>query len=252
LQSADGVVHLAGAGIAEARWSNSRKREILESRVNSTRLLYKELRKGKHNVQSFVSASAIGVYNADHKGGLIAEDGPYGSDFLAGVIREWEQEVDQIATLGIRVVKIRIGMVLSEKGGALTEMMKPVNLYAGAPLGSGQQFMSWIHLDDLCNIFIRALEDKLMEGVYNGVAPNAVSNREFTKTLATTLRKPLILPGVPAFVIRLLLGEMADLVLKGAPISPEKLQKAGFRFRFTKLEDALQDLLRPTHTVAPA
>jgi len=243
LQSTDAIIHLAGAGISDKLWSKSRKIEILKSRVNSTRLLYEELNKGNHKVQSFVSASAIGIYRlADHNT-LITETSRYGNDFLSAVVRKWEDEIDLIATLGIRVVKIRIGIVLSEKGGALKEMMRPINLYAGAPLGSGEQSISWIHLDDLCNIFMKAVEDETLQGVYNGVAPNPVTNREFTKTLAAVLRKPIILPAIPAFAVKILLGEMADLVLKGGQVSSHKIQKAGFQFKFTKVEDALQNLL---------
>jgi uncharacterized protein (TIGR01777 family) len=243
LQSTDAIIHLAGAGIADKPWSQARKLEIVESRVKSTRLLYEQLRMGNHQVQVLVSASAIGIYQTGDHDILIAEDGRYGKDFLSDVICKWEEAVDQIATLGIRVVKIRIGMVLSDKGGALKEMMKPVNLYAGAPFGSGEQIMSWIHLDDLCSIFIKALEDEAMQGVYNGVAPNPVTNRDFTKQLATVLRKPLILPAIPAFVMKIILGEMADMILKGARISSRKIQQAGFQFKFTKLEDALKNLL---------
>ncbi len=244
LHSTDAIIHLAGAGIADKTWSKSRKLEIVKSRINSTRLLYETLSKGNHNVKSFVSASAIGIYGLNDKGTLITENSRYGTDFLSNVVRKWEEEIDQIATLGIRVVKIRIGIVLSEKGGALKEMIRPVNLYVGAPLGSGEQSISWIHLDDLCNIFIRAIEDEAMEGVYNGVAPNPVTNKEFTKVLGTVLRKPLILPAIPGFVVKILLGEMADLVLKGGQVSSHKIEKTGFQFKFEKVEDAIQDLLR--------
>jgi len=244
LHSTDAIIHLAGAGIADKTWSKSRKLEIVKSRVNSTRVLYEALSKGNHNVKSFVSASAIGIYGMNDNGTLITENSRYGTDFLSNVVKKWEEEGDQIATLGIRVVKIRIGIVLSEKGGALKEMIRPVNLYVGAPLGSGEQSISWIHLDDLCNIFIRAIEDEAMEGVYNGVAPNPVTNKEFTKVLGTVLHKPLILPAIPGFVVKILLGEMADLVLKGGQVSSHKLEKTGFQFKFEKVEDAIQDLLR--------
>jgi uncharacterized protein (TIGR01777 family) len=243
LKSTDAIIHLAGAGIADKSWSKSRKIEIVKSRVDSTRLLYEELKKGNHKVRSFISASAIGIYRLEDHNTLITEASRYGTDFISAVVRKWEEEINQIATLGIRVVKIRIGIVLSEKGGALKEMMRPINFYAGAPLGSGEQSISWIHLDDLCNIFIKAVEDETMEGVYNGVAPNPVTNKELTKKLASALHKPIILPSIPAFVVKILLGEMGDLVLKGGQVSSHKIQKAGFEFKFNKVEEALEDLL---------
>jgi uncharacterized protein (TIGR01777 family) len=242
-QATDAIIHLAGAGVGDKPWTAARKLEIIKSRTESTRLLYNELKKGNHSIKTFVSASAIGFYGIDERGSFFKENDKQGRGFLAEVVAQWEQAVDQIAILGIRVVKIRIGIVLSEKGGALKELMKPVKFYIGAPLGSGDQTLSWIHLDDLCKIFIKAVEDDELKGIYNAAAPNPVSNKEFTKTLAKILHKPIILPPIPAFALKLLLGEMADIVLKGAKVSSEKIQKTGFLFKFNKLEDALTDLL---------
>ncbi|MBA4055456.1 MAG: TIGR01777 family protein, partial [Marivirga sp.] len=235
--------HLAGAGIADKPWTEERKREILESRTNSTRLLFDELKKGDHTVNVFISSSAIGYYGFGDKQEIFTEESNPGNDFLATVTRHWEKEVDAISALGIRVIKVRTGIVLSEKGGALMEIVKPVKFFAGAPLGSGEQYMSWIHLDDLCGLFIKAVEDPAMSGAYNGVAPNPVTNRDLTVTIARTLHKPLILPAIPAFVLKLLLGEMADLVLRGSKVSPQKILRAGYRFKFENLNEALADLL---------
>jgi uncharacterized protein len=242
LTNVDTIVHLAGAGVGDKRWTGKRKTEILESRTRSTRLLFNALKKGNRKVESFISASAIGYYGFESEA-LITEQHPPGTDFLASVTSQWEQEVDKLNDLGLRIVKFRIGIVLSEKGGALRQMATPVKLFAGAPLGSGNQYVSWIHLDDLCNMFVKAIEDLTMHGAYNAVAPNPVSNRELTKEIASVLKKPLILPPVPKFVLKVILGEMADIVVTGSMISAEKIIKAGFQFQFTRVEDALRNLL---------
>jgi uncharacterized protein len=239
----DSLIHLAGAGIADKPWTSARKREILESRTNATRLLYDELKKGRHTVKAFISASAIGYYGFNDNEEICTEESNAGNDFLATVTRRWENEIDAITTLGIRVVKVRIGIVLSDKGGALKGIMRPVKLLAGAPLGSGNQYMSWIHLDDLCGIFIKAIEDQAMHGLYNGVSPTPVTNRDLTVSIAKMLRKPLILPAVPSFLLKLLLGEMADLVLRGSKVSAQKILQAGYSFKFQNINDALRDLL---------
>jgi uncharacterized protein len=243
LAMADVVVHLAGTNVGDKRWSDRRKEDILKSRIDSTSLLFEELRKGNHNVKSFVSASGIGYYGAGDEGLSFSEDHKKGDGFLADVVARWEEAVDEIATLSIRVVKIRTGVVLSEKGGALKEMMRPIKLYVGSPLGTGDQIVSWIHLDDLCRIFIKAAEDQKMQGVYNAVAPNPVSNKQLTSLIAQTLKRPLWLPRVPAFILSALLGEMSEVVLEGSKISSAKIQATGFTFRFTNPRDALQDLL---------
>ncbi len=239
----EAIIHLAGAGIADKRWTDERKREILESRTKSTRLLYEELKRRSHSVKTVVAASAIGFYGFDDEKKIFTEDSAAGDDFLAEVTRDWEKEIDAITDLGLRVVKIRTGTALSEKGGALMEIVKPVRWFAGAPLGSGRQFMSWIHVDDLCGIFIKAVEDPSLTGAYNGVAPNPVTNRVLTKEIARVLHKPLLLPPVPPFVLKILLGEMAALVLRGNRVSAKKILDAGYRFKFENIGEALQDLL---------
>lgn len=243
LEGVDTIIHLAGAGIADKPWSEQRKREILESRTHSTRLLLRELRKGTNEVKNVISASAIGFYGFEDNNHVFTEHDKPGTDFLAQVVRKWEDEVDEFSSLGLRVVKIRIGIVLSPEGGALKELVKPVRFYAGAPLGSGEQQISWIHIDDLCGMFLKAVNDPEMSGPYNGVGPYPVSNREFTQAIARTLKRSLFLPAVPSFFLRLLLGEMADLVLKGNRVSADKIRSAGFVYRFPTLEAALRDLL---------
>jgi len=239
----ESIVHLAGAGIADKRWSASRKKEILESRTKSSELLYRTLKQKKHDVKTFVSASAIGIYGEGGPEKLFSEEDQPADDFLADVVRQWEDSVDKIESLGIRVVKIRIGILLSEKGGALAEMVKPIRWSVGSPLGSGEQLMSWIHIDDACRIFIKAIEDQAMAGAYNAVSHKAVTNKEMTKAIAKVLDKPLWAPHVPDFVLRLILGEMSDLVLKGSRISAHKIKSIGFAFDHPDLEGTLNDLL---------
>ena len=244
LDGVNAIIHLAGAGIADKRWNDQRKREIRESRTRSTRLLFDVLNTARHEVITFVSASAIGYYGFQSREMIFQEDAAPGSDFLASVVKDWEAEVDAIARLDMRVVKIRIGIVLDREGGALKEMMKPIQWWVGAPLASGKQMMSWIHRDDLCNLFAFALEHEQLRGAYNGVAPHPVSNKAFTKLLATVLQKPLWLPLVPGFVVNLLVGEMAQLVTNGSHVDSAKTEAAGFKFQFPELEPALRDLLK--------
>ncbi|HEY5691724.1 MAG TPA: TIGR01777 family oxidoreductase [Cyclobacteriaceae bacterium] len=243
LDQKDAIIHLAGAGIADKRWTVKRKKEILDSRVKSTELLFEALKREKHQVKTFVSASAIGIYGFAGSEIVFDEDSEPADDFLAAVVKEWETAVDKIESLGIRVVKIRIGILLSEQGGALKEMMQPIKWGVGSPLGSGKQFLSWIHIDDVCQMFMKAIEDELMHGGYNAVGPNPATNKELTIALAKVLKKPLLLPNVPSFILKIVLGEMADLVLKGSKVSSDKIQKAGHKFLFPKLEEALRDLL---------
>ena len=243
LGNIDVIIHLAGAGIGDKRWTKKRKSEILTSRTASASLLYNALKKEKQSVKTFISASGISFYGLEDHGSPFKEDNHQATGFLSDVVSHWEKAADEVATLGIRVVKIRTGIVLSEKGGVLPTMMLPFKFYVGAQLGTGIQPLSWIHLDDLCCIYIKAIEDPTMVGVYNAVAPNPVTNKKFTKALAAAMGKPVILPPVPPFVIRLLLGEMADLALKGITVSADKILSSGFQFTFNTVEEALKDLL---------
>jgi uncharacterized protein len=240
----DAIIHLAGAGVAEEPWTPRRKQEILESRTHSSRLLYDYLKNNNTGIKTFVSASAIGYYGFDASAKTVfrESDSP-GSDFLADVVKKWEAEVSEISSLKIRVVMVRVGIVLSKDSGALFEMSKPVKYYVGAPLGTGEQMLSWIHVDDLCRIFIKAVEEGSMNGPVNGVGPYPVTNRQLTKAIAKKLNRPLIFPPIPAFVLKMLLGEMADLALKGNAVSNEKLISTGFQYKFDTVEKALDDLL---------
>lgn len=240
LQHIDAVIHLAGAGIADERWSKKRKQEILESRTKSTALLVRKINESNNAVQTLVSASAIGYYGMTLRAEEFTEDSQPGTGFLADVVTAWEHEADQVKNK--RLVKIRIGVVLSKNDGALTEIAKPVRVGFGAPLGTGEQYVSWIHLDDLCAMFVKAVEDESMQGPYNATA-GAVTNRELTIAIAKALHKPLWLPAVPGVALKLFLGEMADLVLSGSNVTSNKIRKTGFSFQFDTLEKALSNLL---------
>jgi len=242
VENARAIVHLAGASVAGKRWSEDYKETILKSRTDSSYLLYQRLQSTNHSLEAFIASSAIGYYG-DAGDKICTEDSPSGEDFLAYVTREWEAKVQLIDKLGIRRVQFRTGVVLSEKEGALPKIMQPVNLGVGAPLGSGKQFMSWIHLDDLCQMYIRAIEDTQIKGIYNAVSPSPVTNKEFTRIAARTAGKPFFMPAVPAFALKLALGEMAQTVLSSQIVSSRKIELSGFTFRFPMLGEALQDLL---------
>lgn len=245
LANADYVIHLAGAGVAEKRWTKSRKEVILKSRTESAKLLHDTIAQlGSHRIKAFIAASGIAIYGEDTGSAEVIESSPKGNDFLAKVTQKWEAAVDEISRLNIRVVKLRMGVVLNKKGGALVKIVQPIKLGVGAPLGSGQQYMSWIHIDDVCHMYIYAIENEKIQGVYNAVAPRPVTNEEFTKSAAKVLHKPLFLPNVPAFAIRLVYGELASVVLGGAKVSSDKIEETGFSFKFNNIDTALLDLLK--------
>jgi uncharacterized protein len=244
VEKARAIVHLAGASVAGKRWTEDYKEIILKSRTESSFLLYQRLQQVNHGVEAFIASSATGYYGGDAGDKICTEETRAGEDFLAYVTREWESKVQLVDKLGIRRVQFRTGIVLSEKGGALPKILQPVKLGVGAPLGSGKQFMSWIHLDDLCEMYIRAIEDTNMEGIYNAVSPNPVTNKDFTKIAAKTVNKPMFLPPVPAFALKLALGEMALTVLSSQIVSSKKIEMNGFKFKYPHLGDALQDLLK--------
>ncbi len=243
LEGVETIIHLAGAGVADKRWSKSRKEEILESRLKSTQLLFDTLSKNPNQVKNFISASAIGYYGFGQDE-VFVEASPFGDDFLAKVTRAWEEEVDKIAALKIRIAKLRIGIVLSDKGGALVEMAKPIRLGFGSPLGNGKQYLSWIHIDDVCALFIYAVETEAMHGSYNAVSGEWATNKEMTQAIAKVLSKPLWLPNVPAFVLKIVVGDMAEIVLNGSKVSAGKVKDAGYSFKYTNLNQTLGSLLK--------
>ena len=241
LQGVDHIIHLAGAGIADGRWTDERKKVIISSRVNSAGLLRKQVEEHNVTLKSFISASAIGYYGADTGPFLQTESSDPGNDFLAEVVTKWESAADEFQTI-TKVAKIRIGVVLSPEGGAMKEIMKPIKMMVGAPLGSGDQMTSWIHIHDLCLIFKHVL-DKNITGIYNATAPNPVSNERLTKVIAKQLNKPLWLPNVPSFVLKIVFGEMSAVVLGGNIVSSQAIQDSGFEFKYEEIEEAVADLL---------
>ena len=244
IQTADHIIHLAGAGIAEERWTDARKDEILASRTQSTELLAKTLAEQPHHVKSFMGASAIGYYGGDTGDRPMTESSPAGSDFLAQVTRAWERSEDQVAALGIRTVKFRTGVVLTMKGGALPKLAQPIRLGAGAPIGSGQQYISWVHIDDLCRMYIDAIQDEHWTGVYNAVGPSPTTNEGLTRAIASQLNRPMILPNIPNFVIKLMYGELAITVTGGNYVLNKRIaEETDFSYRFGELDVALRDLL---------
>ena len=245
---ADYIINLAGASVSEGKWTDERKRDIMSSRLGGLALLHRELAKPGHHVKAFISASAIGLYG-DAGDRLVDEVTPAAvptHDFLADVSHQWELAAAPVAALGIRTVIPRIGIVLSTEGGALPQIARPVKLGAGAALGSGRQYMSWIHLDDLCRLFIDMLEDSEWNGTYNAVAPNPVTNQEFTEQLAQVLHRPLLLPKVPAFGLKLAMGEMSEIVLASQRVSAQKVLARGFTFEYPELRGALESLYGQT------
>ncbi len=242
---ADAVVHLAGAGVADRRWTARRKRTILDSRVHATRLLRKSIQGATRRPEVVIAASATGRYGSGGEDRWMSEnDDPDECDFLAEVVRQWEAESAVIANTGVRSLVVRIGIVLSRDGGALPRMAAPFRLGLGAPIGTGEQYMSWIHIDDLCRMIVHALDDATRQGVYNGVAPHPVTNAVFSDELARAMGRPFFMPAVPAFVLRMVMGEMASIVLGGARVSSRKAQHDGFTFRYPTVRDALNELFR--------
>ncbi|WP_324676191.1 TIGR01777 family oxidoreductase [Hymenobacter sp. GOD-10R] len=238
---ADYLINLAGASVSEGKWTTERKRDIMDSRLGGTNLLFRELAKNNHHVQAFLSASAIGIYGDSGDRLLDEETAPAPSeDFLADVSYKWELAGMKVHDLGIRTVVMRLGIVLSPEGGALPQLARPMKLGAGVVLGSGKQYMSWIHLDDVCRLFIQALEEPQWHGIYNAVAPGPVTNQEFTETLANVMHRPLVLPKVPAFGLKLMMGEMSEIVLYSQRVSAEKVLHQGFKFEYPDLQPALE------------
>jgi hypothetical protein len=242
LNGVDAVVHLAGANIAAGRWTPARKAEIRQSRVEGTRSLCEALARLAHPPRVLASASAVGYYG-DRGAETLTEDSAAGTGFLADVCRAWEAATQPASRAGIRVVNLRFGMILTPAGGALGKMLLPFKLGAGGRIGSGEQFMSWITLDDAIGAVHHALCEESVRGPVNVAAPAPVSNAEFTRTLARVLRRPALFP-LPAFAARLLFGEMADALLLGsARVVPARLQAAGYGFRLPELEGAIRHLL---------
>ena len=243
LQNVDAIVHLAGAGIAEKRWSVARKKEIVDSRVESARLLVDTLANNNHQVKTVVSASGIGYYGSDTGETNCTETSNPGVDFVAECTQEWEKSVDPFTDQGIRVVKLRTGLVMASQGGIFRVLTRPVYWFIGAILGTGKQWQSWIHMDDLVEIFHQSLINSSAAGVYNAVAPEPIRHGDMIRMIAKKLKRPLIFPAIPTWFLRIILGEMADLVTGGNFVSSQKIQKElTFTFKFTSFAEAIKKL----------
>lgn len=247
IRSADYIVHLAGANVADKRWTAKRKQEILNSRVQSGAFLVECLRSIPNQVQAVLGASAQGWYGADPELPNpipFVETDPAYDDFLGQTCRLWEQSLQSIGAMGIRLIQLRIGIVLSKQGGALAEFIKPVRFGITPVLGNGKQVISWIHISDLTRMIEWSLLQPSVHGIYNAAAPEPVSNRLLMRTLAAVCRRPFIPIPVPGFLLKWILGEMSIEVLKSTTMNADKIQRAGFAFRFTRVKDALLDLLK--------
>ncbi|RZK58219.1 MAG: TIGR01777 family protein [Pedobacter sp.] len=243
LNGIDTIIHLAGEGIADKKWTDERKKQIVDSRVLSAKLLYRTIQETKSPVKTFISASAVGFYG-DRAEEVLTEQSDSGSGFLADCCVKWEEAANEGLALGIRVVKIRIGLILSKEGGALAAMEKPIKFFVGAPLGSGQQWMPWIHLDDIIKIFTTAIENTEMAGTYNACAPFPVTNKLLTKTIGQKLNRPVWPLNIPKFALKTLLGEMSILPLMSNNTSSQKILNTGYKFEYVNLDDALDSIYK--------
>ncbi len=251
LANAEYIIHLAGAGVMDKRWTKKYKEQIVESRTKSSQLLIKTLQENANNVKAIVSASAIGWYGQNSAQSLSSEKefmepDKANTDFLGNTCRLWEESIEPAKSLGKRVVKLRLGIVLSNDGGAFAEFKKPIRFGIAGILGNGKQIISWIHIDDICRMFIYALENESLSGNYNAVSPKPVSNKVLITKTADLLRKIFYVPiYVPAFFLKLILGERSIEVLKSATVSCEKIKSAGFTFLYPSIDAALRQLTTP-------
>lgn len=238
LESVDYIIHLAGAGIADKKWTIHRKQEIINSRVKSAELLLKKVKDQKLPLKAFISSSGIGYYGAVTSEIIFTEEDPSFDDFISEICQRWEKSAFEFETEQIRTVALRTGVVLSAQGGALSKMKTPVI----TPVGSGKQYLPWIHIDDLCQLYIYVLENSTISGVFNAVAPEHHTNSSFSKAFAKSLKRPFIPLGVPGFLLRLIFGELAIILLKGSRVSSEKIESKGFTFQFPTLQNAFKNL----------
>lgn len=239
VENVDYIIHLAGANIADGKWTTKQKQLIIDSRTITTQLLYETLKKRNHQLKAFISASATGYYGAITTATIFNEGNSAANDFLGVTCKKWEESVNEFSSIGIRTVILRTGIVLSKNGGAIKKLLRLAELGLAAALGSGKQYFPWIHIDDLCNMYVKVIEDENISGVYNAVAPQHITNFEFTKALTRSVKKPFFMPNIPTFAIKLLLGEMAIILLEGSRVSAEKIIQTGFKFNYENIDKAL-------------
>ncbi len=247
LQGVDSIVNLAGAGIADGRWTEARKKEIVESRTQSASLLFREMEGMPNRPKSYLSASAVGYYGNSGEAWMHEESRPVDQGFLVECCQKWEAAANQMTRLGIRTIKFRIGVVLAKEGGALAEMVKPLRFGLGVYFGDGQAWWPWVHREDVCRAFVWAIENQEVEGVFNLVAPAPARSIDLVKAIAKAMGQTAIFLPAPAFVLRLILGEMSAVLLNSNRVSAEKLTKAGFEFQWPELNGALRDIFALRH-----
>lgn len=237
----DVIIHLAGAGIADERWTDRRKKELIDSRTQSIKLIYDLIRRKPNKIARVLSASAIGYYG-DRADEILAEESQPGDGFMPECCIAWEQAVDEGKALGLSITKFRTGVMLDKNEGALPQMAKPIKFFAGAPLGTGKQWVPWIHWADVAGMYLFVLEHEQLQGVFNMASPNPVTNQQLMKAMARQLHRPLWPIKVPAFIFKMLMGEMSTLVLGSTRVSPQKIEDAGYRFQYPDLGEALKDI----------
>ncbi len=239
----DYIIHLAGASIADKRWTKERKKVLINSRINSANLLFNKVKELNPNLKGFIAASGIGFYGATTTEKIYEENDTSGDDFISEICKLWEKASLQFNSINIRTVIFRTGIVFSNGGGAFPKLFKPIKFGFGAVLGNGKQYFPWIHIDDLCDLYLESIENKELKGIYNAIAPNYCTNKQLTKKIANTLGKKIWLPNIPSFIFKLFFGEMSIILLEGSRVSSKKIKDTGFKFNFRNLETALKDLI---------
>lgn len=245
LEQADVIVHLAGSNLGEEPWTRRKKQEIVESRVQTAKFLLETCQSMTKKPDAFISASAVGYYGMQTSSKIFTEeDNPAKNDFLSRTCKKWESAAFAFREeLGVRTVALRTAFVISKDNEAFGKLKLPTGFGLGSPLGTGRQYLPWIHLDDLCRIYLKAIEDNTMQGVFNAVSPESVTNAGFMKTLAAEMKRPFFFPKIPAFLLQLLLGEAAGMILEGSPVSSEKILHAGYQFLYPTVAIAIRDSL---------
>lgn len=240
----DFIINLAGANVGQGKWTNKRKEELISSRTLSTQLLVDSILKHQYPIKKFIQASAVGYYGFKDGDIEFYETDECGTDFLAKLTQKWELAMIPLSNSHYSTLLLRIGVVLSSKSGALVEMAKPIKMFVGSPLGSGKQTVPWIHIQDLIAIFMKGLTEPSFEGTFNAVAPEPGTNKELVRAIAKAIHRPVWPIGVPAFLLKLLLGEQAQIVLKGNKVSAKKIIKNNFHFTYSSLKEAVNNLLK--------